>query len=41
MSQFLLFSALKAVAVFFAVMTMFAYTVLVERRVAAFIQGNP
>ena len=40
MSQFLLFSAIKAVAVFGAVMTMFAYTVLVERRVAAFIQGR-
>ena len=40
MSEFLLFSALKAVAVFFAVLTMFAYTVLIERRVAAFIQGR-
>jgi NADH-quinone oxidoreductase subunit H len=40
MSQFLLFSALKIVAVFFAVLTMFAYTVLIERRVAAFIQGR-
>ena len=40
MSQFLLFSAIKAVAVFGAVMTMFAYGVLVERRVAAFIQDR-
>src|SRR5688572_3531356 len=40
MSQFLLFSALKVVIVFGAVLTMFAYTVLVERRVAAFIQGR-
>src|SRR5256885_6668525 len=40
MQQFLVFSAIKAVAVFFAVLTMFAYTVLVERRVAAFIQGR-
>ena len=40
MSEFLLFSALKAVVVFVAVLTMFAYTVLVERRVAAFIQGR-
>jgi NADH-quinone oxidoreductase subunit H len=40
MSQFLLFSALKVVAVFVAVLTMFAYTVLLERRVAAFIQDR-
>lgn len=40
MTDFLLFSALKAAAVFFAVLTMFAYAVLVERRVAAFIQGR-
>ena len=40
MHQFLIFSALKIVVVFFAVLTMFAYTVLVERRVAAFIQGR-
>ena len=40
MTEFLLFSAIKAVTVFFAVLTMFAYTVLVERRVAAFIQGR-
>jgi NADH-quinone oxidoreductase subunit H len=40
MTEFLLFSAIKAVTVFVAVLTMFAYTVLVERRVAAFIQGR-
>ncbi|HTD88327.1 MAG TPA: NADH-quinone oxidoreductase subunit NuoH [Candidatus Binatia bacterium] len=40
MSSFLLFSAIKAVAVFGAVLTMFAYAVLVERRVAAFIQDR-
>ena len=40
MSQFLLFSAIKAIVVFVAVLTMFAYTVLIERRVAAFIQDR-
>ena len=40
MQQFLLFSVLKIVCVFGAVMTMFAYGVLVERRVAAFIQDR-
>ena len=40
MQEFLLFSALKAVVVFVAVLTMFAYAVLLERRVAAFIQGR-
>ena len=40
MSEFLFFSAIKVIAVFVAVLTMFAYTVLLERRVAAFIQGR-
>src|SRR6267378_6460692 len=39
-TQFALFTALKAVVAFAIMMTMFAYTVLVERRVCAFIQGR-
>ena len=39
-TQFALFAALKAVVAFGVMMTMFAYTVLVERRVCAFIQGR-
>ncbi len=38
--QFLLFSLLKIVVVFAVVMTMVAYSVLVERKVSAFIQDR-
>src|SRR5215813_15647268 len=38
--EFLLFSAIKIGAVFGAVMTMFAYGVLLERRISAFIQDR-
>jgi NADH-quinone oxidoreductase subunit H len=40
MNQFLLFSALKIIAVFGVVMTMVAYVVLLERRVSAYIQDR-
>jgi len=39
-TEFLLFSLLKIVVVFGAVMTMFAYSVLAERRISAFIQDR-
>ncbi|MGN6387533.1 MAG: complex I subunit 1/NuoH family protein, partial [Verrucomicrobiota bacterium] len=39
-SEFLLFSLLKIVLVFGAVMTMFAYSVWAERRISAFIQDR-
>jgi NADH-quinone oxidoreductase subunit H len=39
-TQFALFAALKAVVAFTVMMTMFAYVVLLERRVCAFIQGR-
>ncbi len=38
--EFLLFSAIKIALVFGAVMTMFAYGVLAERRISAFIQDR-
>lgn len=38
--QFLLFSLLKIVLVFSAMMTMFAYAVMAERRISAFIQDR-
>src|SRR4029078_13251469 len=38
--EFLLFSAIKIAFVFGAVMTMFAYGVLAERRISAFIQDR-
>src|SRR4029079_3763530 len=38
--EFLLFSAIKIGAVFGAIMTMFAYGVLAERRISAFIQDR-
>src|SRR5262252_6815416 len=38
--EFLLFSAIKIVIVFGTVMTMFAYGVLAERRISAFIQDR-
>jgi len=38
--EFLLFSAIKIAVVFGAVMTMFAYGVLAERRISAFIQDR-
>jgi NADH-quinone oxidoreductase subunit H len=40
MNQFLIFSALKILAVFGVAMTMVAYVVLLERRVSAYIQGR-
>jgi NADH-quinone oxidoreductase subunit H len=40
MSQFLLFSALKIIAVFGVIMTIVAYVVLLERRVSAYIQDR-
>jgi NADH-quinone oxidoreductase subunit H len=39
-TQGLIFTGVKAVAAFGLMMTIFAYTVLVERRVCAFIQGR-
>src|SRR5712671_2628565 len=39
-TQFALFAALKAVVAFVVMMTMFAYIVLLERRICAFIQGR-
>ena len=39
-TQLALFTAVKAAVAFAIMMTMFAYTVLVERRVCAFIQGR-
>jgi NADH-quinone oxidoreductase subunit H len=39
-TQFALFAAVKAVIAFAIMMTMFAYVVLLERRVCAFIQGR-
>ena len=39
-TEFLLFSLLKIIVVFGAVMTMFAYSVLAERRISAFIQDR-
>jgi len=39
-AQFALFMGVKAVVAFAVMMTVFAYTVLVERRVCAFIQGR-
>lgn len=39
-TQGLIFTGLKVVAAFAAMMTIFAYTVLAERRVCAFIQGR-
>ena len=39
-SEFLLFSFLKIMIVFGAVMTMFAYSVMAERRISAFIQDR-
>jgi NADH-quinone oxidoreductase subunit H len=39
-SEFLVFSLLKIVIVFGAVMTMFAYSVMAERRISAFIQDR-
>src|SRR5580765_6049816 len=38
--QFVLFTAAKAVGAFIVMMTIFAYTVLAERRICAFIQGR-
>jgi NADH-quinone oxidoreductase subunit H len=39
-TEFLLFSALKIAVVFGAMMTMFAYSVMAERRISAFIQDR-
>lgn len=39
-TEFLLFSSLKILIVFGAVMTMFAYAVMAERRISAFIQDR-
>ncbi len=40
LQQFALFTAAKAVGAFAVMMTIFAYTVLAERRICAFIQGR-